>query len=98
MRDFTRREVLRGSLTVAGVLGPLHRHDWAAARQPKRTIRFGVIGLNHPHIYTQTETVRRSGGELAAFYAAEPDLAQAFSKRFPDARVARTARDPVGRC
>jgi predicted dehydrogenase len=49
-----------------------------------------VIGLNHSHIYGQTEVVLRGGGELVSVYAKEPDLAAAFLKRFPRARLART--------
>jgi predicted dehydrogenase len=52
-------------------------------------IRFAVIGINHYHIYTQVEAVLRGGGELVWLYAKEPDLAAAFLKRFPQARVAR---------
>src|ERR671910_681830 len=53
-------------------------------------IKFGVIGLNHGHIYSQTEAVLRGGGELVSVYAKEPDLVAAFVKRFPQAKVART--------
>ena len=49
----------------------------------KPRIRFSVIGLNHGHINGQTETVLRGGGELVSFYAKEPDLVAAFTKKFP---------------
>jgi len=52
------------------------------------TIRFSVIGLNHGHIYGQTEAVIRNGGELVSFYAKEPDLVAAFQKRYPKAKLA----------
>lgn len=56
-------------------------------------IRFSAIGLNHGHIYGQVETVIRGGGEFVSFYAKEPDLADAFSKRFPQAKLARSEKE-----
>lgn len=56
-------------------------------------IRFSAIGLNHGHIYGQVETVIRGGGELVSFYAKEPELVTAFSKRFPHAKLARSEKE-----
>jgi predicted dehydrogenase len=64
----------------------------ASGAKPPR-IKFGVIGLNHSHINGQTEAVLRGGGELTLFYAREPDLAAAFLKRFPQAKLARTENE-----
>jgi predicted dehydrogenase len=61
----------------------------AAAKAPAR-IKFAVIGLNHGHINGQTTATIRGGGELVAVYAKEPDLLADFSKRFPQAKVARS--------
>jgi len=61
--------------------------------QNKPRIRFSVIGLNHGHINGQTEAVLRGGGELVSFYAKEPDLAAAFSRRFPQAKLARSEKE-----
>ncbi len=63
----------------------------AAARsaQSAPRIRFAAIGLNHGHIYGQTDAVVRGGGELVWVYAKEPDLVAAFRTRFPQARLAR---------
>jgi predicted dehydrogenase len=47
---------------------------------------FAAIGLNHGHIYGQTEVMIKSGCRLKAFFAPEDDLAAAYSARFPDAR------------
>ena len=63
-----------------------------AAPAPPR-IRFAAIGLNHGHIYGQTEAVVRGGGELVSFFAPEDDLAAAFAKRFPEAKRARDERE-----
>lgn len=64
-------------------------------RQPGRaaSIRFSVIGLNHGHIYGQTEAVIRGGGELVSFYAKEPDLAAAYAKRYPQAKLASSEKE-----
>jgi predicted dehydrogenase len=62
--------------------------------QPSRTgpprIRFAVIGVNHDHVYSQTQAVLRGGGELVSIYAKEPELAAAFVKRFPQAKLAKS--------
>ena len=47
---------------------------------------FGVIGINHGHIYEQTQVMIDAGCRLKAFHARENDLAEAYSKRFPDAK------------
>ncbi len=48
-------------------------------------IKFGVIGINHGHIYSMANAVIKGGGEMVGFYAKEDDLAADFSKRFPNA-------------
>ncbi len=53
------------------------------------SIRFGVIGLNHDHIYGQTSALLDAGAELVSVYAPEPELLTPFSKKFPQAKVAR---------
>jgi predicted dehydrogenase len=64
----------------------------APSTKPAR-IKFGVVGLNHSHINSQTEAVLRGGGELTLVYAREPELAAAFLKRFPQAKLARTENE-----
>ncbi|MCJ7701280.1 MAG: Gfo/Idh/MocA family oxidoreductase, partial [Anaerolineales bacterium] len=49
--------------------------------QPK--IRFAVTGLNHGHIYGQTESMLDAGAEAVCFYAPEDGLAARFSSSFP---------------
>jgi len=61
------------------------RPNAAAAR-----IKFAAIGLNHGHINGQVEAVIRGGGELVAVYAKEPALLAAFTKRFPQAKAAKS--------
>ena len=87
MFDPTRRDFLVAS--SAAVTFETLRPAPARMIEPGR-IKFGVIGLNHGHIYGQTRAVIRGGGELVSFFAKEPDLAAAFQKEFPQARLART--------
>lgn len=61
------------------------------ARLPK--IKFAAIGINHDHIHQQIGAVVRGGGELVSFYAKEPELAAAFRKRYPQAKLARSERE-----
>jgi predicted dehydrogenase len=56
-------------------------------------IKFAVIGINHDHIHGQIATLQRGGGELVGFYAKELDLAAAFAKRYPQAKVARSEEE-----
>ena len=93
----TRRDFLKTSLASAAavpvVRGATARlRAQAAAARPSR-IRFAAIGINHGHINSQVAAVVRGGGTLVSFYAKEPDLATAFSKRFPGAKLASSANE-----
>jgi predicted dehydrogenase len=50
------------------------------------SIRFAAIGLNHGHIYGQTNLLLNAGAELVAFHAVEDDLAAQYARAFPQAR------------
>jgi len=63
------------------------------ARSGPARIRFAVIGVNHDHINSQTRAVLRGGGELVSIYAKEPELAAAFVKNFPQAKLARSENE-----
>ena len=56
-------------------------------------VRFGVIGINHNHIYGMTDLLLRAGAELVAFYAPEPELAAEYGRKYPQARVAGSAEE-----
>ena len=95
-----RRRFLKASIsTAAGMAWASGRARRASAQergeQPAKAprIRFAAIGLNHGHINGQVDTVIRGGGALVSFFAKEPDLAAAFAKRFPSARLARSERE-----
>ena len=53
-------------------------------------VRFGVIGLNHDHIYGMVHTLIGAGAELVAFHAPEEELAAPFAARFPGVRRVAT--------
>lgn len=53
-------------------------------------VRFSVIGVNHPHIYAQTDLLLRAGAELVSYFAEEADLAAEYGRRHPRARQARS--------
>jgi len=93
-----RRAFLRSATTVAGAAWAAARAGRASAQPSAPTarparIRFAAIGLNHGHINGQVDAVVRGGGELVSFYAKEPDLSAAFSKRYPPAKLARSERE-----
>jgi predicted dehydrogenase len=56
-------------------------------------VRFGVVGINHNHIYGMTDLLLRAGAELAAYYGPEPDLAAEYGARYPQARAAHSAAE-----
>jgi predicted dehydrogenase len=97
-----RRAFLRSTLaTTAGAAWAAVRPTRAVAQTPAAKpappkaprIRFAAIGINHDHINSQVEAVKRGGGELVGFFAKEDDLAAAFSKRFPEAKRATDERE-----
>lgn len=53
-------------------------------------VRFGVIGINHPHIYGQIDLLLRAGAELVSVYAKEQELLVQFRRTYPQAMVARS--------
>jgi predicted dehydrogenase len=104
-RDVGRRRFLKDVAGSAAILSALPRRPLAggsrvsvdAAQQPSAAvsksqprIKFAVIGINHNHINSQVDAVTRGGGELVSVFAKEPDLIAAFTKRFPQARIARS--------
>lgn len=95
-----RRTFLRGASGVVAAAAlpavshaaPALRTQATSAAGPAR-LKFAVIGLNHGHIMSMTESVTRGGGEIAWVYAREPQLLQPFLKRFPKAKAARTEQE-----
>jgi predicted dehydrogenase len=107
-RHVGRRRFLKDVAGSAAIMSALPRQPFAdgsrvridAAQQPsvamsktQPRIKFAVIGINHSHINSQVDAVIRGGGELVSVFAKEPDLIAAFTKRFPQARVARSENE-----
>ena len=65
-----------------------------ASKQPERIIaprlKFGVVGINHGHIYSMANSIIRGGGEFVSYYAKEPDLIKDFAKRYPQAKLVKS--------
>jgi predicted dehydrogenase len=92
----SRRAFLKSSLATAAAFAwrPARVRGQTAPQPPQAPrIRFAAIGLNHSHIGGLIAAVTRGGGELVAFFAKEPELATAFAKRYPSAKLARSERE-----
>ena len=78
---------------TAAALTPAHLVDAAESRSSSASrVKFGVIGMNHGHIYGMVDAAVRGGGELVSFHAKEPDLAAEFARRYPAAKPAADER------
>ena len=56
-------------------------------------IKFAVININHSHINSMTEAIKRGGGELVALYAKEPELIAEYVKKFPEAKLVKSEKE-----
>lgn len=90
-----RRTFIKSTVSSAAGLVALSAlpRDVVRGDEARERIRFSVIGINHDHIHGQIAAVRRGGGKLVAFFAKEPDLSEAFAKRYPDVRRARNEQE-----
>jgi predicted dehydrogenase len=93
MDDLSRRDLVKASAgIVAGLATGLVPNrleaavHTAARGKSAARLRFAVIGANHSHIYGQVDSVTRGGGELVSFHVAEPEIRDAFAKRYPNAK------------
>lgn len=79
---------------TAGQLPHAPVHEIAAGPgvevKPQHSIRFGVIGLDHNHIFSMTAAVQRGGGVLAAVCSNNAEALAEFKKSFGDVKVAAT--------
>jgi len=97
MHNFSlnRRKFIKNSSRAAAgitILSSLSQPVLSAAHNAPK-IRFSVININHSHIYGMVDAVTRGGGQLVSFYAKEPELAAAFSKRYPSVKLARSQKE-----
>jgi predicted dehydrogenase len=92
-----RREFLRDIAGSAAAISILPRTSNAQTPAPVRSgspkLKFAVIGINHSHINSQVDAVIRGSGELVSVFAKEPELLDAFVKRFPQAKRAREEKE-----
>lgn len=58
--------------------------------KPQHHIKFAVCGMSHDHVHGMIGAIQRGGGELVAYWGAEPDKLAAFRKRYPGAKEAKT--------
>jgi predicted dehydrogenase len=106
-RDFLKRAGMAGLLTgvASSVITTAMAQSSGAftvepanttpATTPKHHIKFGVIGLDHAHIYSMSAAVKRGGGELKSFFATDAKQIEAFQKQFPEATLARSEDEIV---
>jgi len=97
-----RRKFIKNSTALSGMLlfGSLSDNTKATTIikpvpmkvYPNR-IKFAVININHSHINSMTEAIKRGGGELVALYAKEPELVAAYLKKFPEAKLAKSEKE-----
>jgi predicted dehydrogenase len=73
-----------GGRVVHEVAGPGQDADL----KPKHSIRFAVIGLDHPHILGMTAAVKRGGGELVSVCSTDQKALAGFQNRFGPVKVA----------
>ena len=78
---------LGDSRVVHEVAGP---GEFSGQDAPKYSVKFGVCGMSHDHIYGMVDAVKRGGGVLVAAYGAEPDKVAGFSKRYPDVKMVKS--------
>ena len=97
-----RRKFIKNTTALSGMLlfGAMSdkikaeniRKPSAMKVYPNR-IKFAVININHGHIYSMTEAIKRGGGELVALYAKEPELVAGYLKKFPEAKLAKSENE-----
>jgi predicted dehydrogenase len=98
LRDLAGSAALLSSLPADALTARSIREEVAqqapsTANPAAPRLKFAVIGINHSHINSQVDAVLRGGGALTAVYAKEPDLVAAFTKRFSQAKVAKSENE-----
>jgi hypothetical protein len=86
-----RREFLLAAGAMALAAGEAQAETLTGVPQPAPAhhIRFAVCGISHDHIHGMIGVVQGGGGELVAWWGAEPDKRAEFLRRYPNAKVAR---------
>ncbi len=63
--------------------------------KPKESIKFGIIGINHGHIYGMANALIQGGGEMVAVFAKEKGLLANFLKSYPNVKVAKSEEEII---
>ena len=71
---------------AAAAFTPLTLAGGESPRAAAPRLLFGVVGMNHAHIYGMVDAVVRGGGQLVSFHGNEPDLAAEFARKYPSAK------------
>ena len=76
------------------------RHEVAlppegAQAAPKHSVRFGVCGMSHDHIYGMVNAVIRGGGQLVSAWGLEPAKVANFKKRYPDVKIVNSQKEII---
>jgi len=91
---FPRRTFLKSTVAASGLpLLSSFTQENKIIQPVEKRIRFSVININHNHIYGMTSSVINGGGELVAVYAKEPELIAAYTKAFPQVKVASSEKE-----
>lgn len=94
MADNGRRDFLMAAGLAAFAVTPTNvKADTLPVlpeEKPQHHIKFAVCGMSHDHVHGMIGAIERGGGELVAYWGAEPDKLAAFRKRYPNAREAKT--------
>ena len=90
--------MMPGSAFAAGSGMEHVRHEVAlppegTQTQPKHTIKFGVCGMSHDHIYGMVNAVIRGGGQLVSAWGLEPAKVANFKKRYPDVKIVSSQKE-----
>jgi len=62
-------------------------------KQPK--IRFGVIGMDHGHVYSQTKDLIEAGAELVSAYTKDPKQLATFASRYDQAKIVKSPEEII---
>ena len=95
-KQFDRRRFLKDTAKAATgmtLMSAFSKNTYISDVHIKPKINFSVINMNHAHIYGMVDAVTRGGGQLVSFYAKEPDLIEAFAKKYPYAKLAKDKRE-----
>src|ERR1700744_4363731 len=87
-RDFL--ESMGAMLALASTTAQADTLAPAPEEKPKAHIRFAVCGISHDHIHGMIGAVSRGGGEMVGWWGEEPDKRAEFTRRYPNAKIARS--------